>query len=197
MSDDFFALHPLKPGRMHELHGPGAWVFALALGARLGGTVLWVRQGWQTEALHPAGVSPIMDSGDLLVANARDQTEVLAVAEEGLRSGAVPLVVMELTRPLDLTTGRRLQLAARDGGVTALAILPEGMGSNAAESRWLCQPIFDPVPAGPDSTLQNWRLTKNKSGTLGDWNVRWDTSAGYVRMVPPAGQRPGLTRMPD
>ncbi|WP_178390791.1 hypothetical protein [Rhodovulum sulfidophilum] len=58
------------------------------------------------------------------------------MTEEARRSGTVPLVVTELTKPLGLTPGRRLQLAARDGNATALSIIAEGAGSNAAETRW-------------------------------------------------------------
>lgn len=177
---------PPRKGRAHEVSGPGAYVFAFALGACRGGRVLWVREAWQSDRIHPLGLSEFFDPHNLLVVTAKDQTEVLAVAEEALRSGAVPLVVMELSKPLNLTAGRRLQLAARDGDSTALALIPEGMGSNAAETRWRCAPVFDPS----DSTLQSWQLIKNKSGTLGIWHVRWDRATRRVIVVSPTGQRP-------
>lgn len=135
----------------------------------------------------------MFDPGKLLLASARDQTGVLAVAEEALRSAAVSLVVMELDKPLGLTAGRRLQLAAEAGKTTGLCIIPEGSGSNAAETRWHCTPVFDP----DDSTLQRWQLTKNKSGTLGDWDVRWDAETRRIIMVSEAGKRPGSQGTPD
>ncbi len=175
---------PSKPSRTHEVCGAGALVFALALAARLGGPVLWVREGWKPDRLHPVGLLDFIDPADLLICNTKDQIDVLATAEEALRSGAAPLVVMELGKPYGLTEGRRLQLAAKEGKATGLAVIPDGMGSNAAETRWKCTPVFDPV----DSTLQRWELIKNKSGTLGVWDVRWDATSRRVIMVPPAGK---------
>jgi len=182
---DFDAAYPLpKKYRMHEVCGPGALFFAFSLGAQVGGPVLWVRERWQADRIHPVGFSAFFDARNLLEAAAKDQAEVLGVAEEALRSGAVSLVVMELSKPLGLTAGRRLQLAAKEGKTTALAIIFEGMGSNAAETRWQCAPVFDPN----DSTLQQWQLIKNKSGTFGIWNVRWDADTRRIIVVSKAGE---------
>ena len=161
--------------------------FAFSLAAQMQGQILWICERWKPEKINPVGFSTFFDARDIIVANANDQNEILAVAEESLRSGVVTLVVMELSKPLGLTAGRRLQLAAKEGKVTALAIVSEGMGSNAAETRWKCTPVFDP----DDSTLQCWHLIKNKSGTLGIWNVRWDTKTRRVLVVPTTGKRPG------
>ncbi|MFA3918434.1 ImuA family protein [Ruegeria hyattellae] len=192
MTDVPIPYYPPKKHRTHEACGAGAVFFALVLAARLDGPVIWVREAWQAAQLTPSGFHPILDPAHLLIASARDQTDALAVTEEALRSGAVSLVVTELSKPLDLTAGRRLQLAARDGKATALALIPDGMGSNAAETRWSCAPVFDPQ----DSTRQRWELIKNKSGTLGVWDVRWDHSARRIAVVPPVGQRPGSAGAP-
>lgn len=189
----FSEAFPLKPKRAHEVCGVGAFVFAFALADASGGDVLWVREAWRTEKINPAGAAGILNPDRLLMAEAKDQVEVLAVAEEAARSGAVSLVVIEIGKPLSLTTGRRLQLAARDGKSTVLAIIPEGMGSNAAETRWRCAPVFSPS----DSTLQHWQLIKNKSGTLGAWNVRWDWTSRRIHVVSPAGKRPGSSHISD
>ena len=170
-------------GRAHEVCGPGAHVFALALAARSGGQIIWVREAWRAEQINPMGFADYFDPELLLVASTDNQAEALAVKEEALRSGAVPLVVAELSKPLSLVAGRRLQLAARDGNSLSLAIIPEGMGSNAAETRWRCAPVFDPA----DSTRQRWDLIKNKSGTLGAWYVRWEQSSRRIIVVSPAG----------
>jgi protein ImuA len=184
---------PLIKGRAHEVCGPGAYFFAFTLAAKIKGQVLWIREHWQTDQINPTGVCDFFDPSSLIVSTTKDQTQVLAIAEDALRSGAVSLVVLEVSKPTDLTTGRRLQLAARDGKSTALTIIPQGMGSNAAETRWFCEPIFDPS----DSTLQRWHIIKNKTGTLGAWHVKWDTASRRVYMVSPAGQRTGTTGAPD
>ncbi len=175
---------PPARSRTHEICGAGAYVFAFALAARLDGHTMWIRENRETTQINPAGVADFMEPSKLTVCKTSNQTETLAVAEEALRSGAVSLVVMSLGKPLGLTEGRRLQLAARDGTSTGLAIISEGMGSNAVETRWRCTPVFDPK----DSTLQKWELIKNKSGTLSVWHVRWDTASRRLTVVSPAGK---------
>lgn len=193
MSLETTPFFPPKKGRTHEIYGSGSVFFSFALAAQIGEQVLWVREAWQQDIINPVGIVGFFDPFDLLVAVAQNQVEVLAVAEEALRSSASPLVVIELSKPLGLTEGRRLQLSARDGKATALAIIQEGMGSNAAETRWNCAPIFDP----DDSTLQQWELIKNKSGTLGIWHVRWDAQTRRIIVVSSVGQRPGSKGAPD
>ncbi|WP_338048692.1 hypothetical protein [Phaeobacter porticola] len=149
---------------------------------------MWVREAWDPTQINPNGFAAFIAPSDLTLCNTKDQTQTLAVAEEALRSGAVSLVVVLLNKPLGLTEGRRLQLAARDGKSTGLAIIPEGMGSNAAETRWRCTPVFDPKHSPWDSTLQKWELIKNKSGTLGVWYVRWDPTSRRLIVVPPTGE---------
>ncbi len=172
---------PVK-SRTHEVCGPGAHSFAFVLAATLGGQCMWVREGWEAQQINPNGFAEFISPADLVFCNSKDQMQTLAVAEEALRSGAVSLVVMSLGKPLGLIEGRRLQLAAREGKSTGLAIIPEGMGSNAAETRWRCTPVFG---AG-DSTLQNWEIIKNKTGTLGSWHVRWEPTSRRLIVVSPA-----------
>lgn len=173
---------PPAKSRTHEVCGAGAYVFAFALAARLDGDVMWVCGNWEPAQINPTGFADFIEPSKMTVSNTRNQTETLAVAEETLRSGAVSLVVLSLGKPLGLTEGRRLQLAARDGKSTGLVIIPDGMGSNASETRWRCIPVLDPK----DSTLQKWKLIKNKSGTLGVWHVRWDTASRRLTVVSPA-----------
>jgi protein ImuA len=177
---------PLRANRVHEACGAGRVGFAVAAMALVRRT-LWIRESWQGEALNPLGLADFCDPSQLLVAQTKDQTDMLAVAEEALRDGALPLVVLEITRPLNLREGRRLQLAAKAGKSIGLCLIPEGMGSNASETRWLCTPLFDP----DDSTLMSWETIKNKSGTSGTWHVRWNAAARRFDVVCPAGKRPG------
>lgn len=180
--------YPLRPARVHEACGPGAISFAAMLAAQGNGPVLWLREAWRSETLNPDGLSTMLDPARLLLGQTRDQTDTLAVAEEALRDGAVPLVVIELGESLSLTAGRRLQLAAKAGHSTGLCLISEALGSNAAETRWRCTPAFSATSALDDSTTQLWELIKNKSGTDGAWHVRWDQSARHVAVVPPVGE---------
>ena len=177
---------PLRPGRMHEVSGPGATAFACIIAAGLDGPVIWARERWLADHIHPPGIHGFFDPARLLLAETRDQSETLAVAEDALRDGSAPLVLAEITKPLNLTEGRRLQLAAQAGRATGLCLIPEDMGSNAAETRWQCSPVFDPDGLD-DSTLFRWRIIKNKSGTIGAWDVRWDAAARRLDVVSSAG----------
>lgn len=186
MVSDFGTHYPLRTNRMHEACGPSALSFAFALAGQRRGPILWAREAWHADQINPVGFSQYFDPHSLLIAKGKDQTEVLAIAEEALRSGVIALTVVELTKPVGLTAGRRLQLAAEAGQSTALCLVPDGMGSNAAETRWRCEPVFDAM----DSTLQRWEIIKNKSGTLAAWNVRWNAEASRIIMVSEAGERP-------
>lgn len=177
-------LYPLQPNCVHEICGPGAVFFAISHAAQVQGTVFWIRQKWQKDQINPIGLVNCLAPERLLSVATRTHIETLAVAEEALRSGASPLVIMELTNQVDLTDGRRLQLAAQAGKAMGLALISEGAGSNAAQTRWHCRPLFDPK----DSTLHQWKLIKNKSGTLGVWNVRLSASSRRVNVVPEVGK---------
>ncbi|KEO61106.1 hypothetical protein DT23_10245 [Thioclava indica] len=193
MQADRLSQFPLRCGRVHEVYGPASVAFAAIAGAK--GAVLWIGQAWQGAQLNPIGFETFLDPAQLLLARTQNQTDSLAIAEEALKDGALPFVVIETTRTLDLREGRRLQLAAKAGGTTGLCLIPEGMGSNAAETRWHAAPVFD--PARDDSTLMRWEIIKNKAGTIGAWNVRWERETRRVHVVSPAGERPGFTRTPD
>jgi protein ImuA len=175
--------------RTHEACGPSALSFALALAGQLGGAVVWLREARQGDQINPVGFAPYLDPQQLLLALASSHRDLLASAEEALRSGSVALVVMEITKPVGLTEGRRLQLAAQEGNATGLCLLPEGMGSNAAQTRWYCAPVFDATRTATDSTLQRWEIIKNKSGTLKAWTVKWDAQTRRISVVSEAAQR--------
>ncbi len=207
MTLDFSQYFPLKSGRAHEVVGPGSTAFAAIVCGQAGGPFLWLSEAWQSQSLNPAGLFPFCEPGQMLMGRADSQDEVLACAEEALRSGMVSVVVAELREALSFTAGRRLQLAAEMGKATGLLLIGEGMGNNAAESRWHCAPIYEPEDRVPvssyarvspflasfrpslDSTLQSWQLIKNKSGTLGSWTVGWHAQTHRVIVVSQAGER--------
>ncbi len=201
MSLSFTSVYPPKTARAHEICGDGALAFAaIAAGAAPNmdkaapGAVVWIAERWRP-TVNPEGLTPYCDPGRLLVTRADSPLNVLASAETALRSGAAGLVVAEISGAIGLTEGRRLQLAAQAGGTTALLLIPEGAGSNAAETRWRCTGV--PAPSGPpsaaprqnrhDSTHWRWSLIKNKIGTLSEWVVRWDAASHRIIVVSEAG----------
>lgn len=181
----FSDVFPLKPTRYHEVTGAGAHSFASACCGNTAGTAIWFVEGWVTEVVNPLGLQTHCEPHQVLVGKCGNPTDVLAATEESLRSGVVSLVIAELTKPLSLTAGRRLQLAAEAGGSTGLMIVSDGMGSNATQTRWHVSPTF----SSDDSTQMRWSLIKNKSGTCADWEVRWDETARRISVVSEHVQR--------
>lgn len=204
MYERFDEAFPLRGGRAHEVTGQGAAVFAaIACGVGMRADkrpAMWLVEEWRAEGLNPDGLALFCDPRHVLLVRVSDQKAMLAAAEEALRSGAVSTVVAEVPRDLSFTAGRRLQLAAEEGKATGILMIGEGMGNNAAESRWHCTPLFSPKfrqnqvamqsLQTPDSTLQRWQLIKNKSGTLGCWDLVWDAETRRVIVVSEAGERP-------
>ena len=184
----FSDVFPLTVSRYHEVAGAGSFCFAGIACGLVHGSAMWFVEGWQGEVINPVGLLPYCNPHNLLIGKCSNAADLLAATEEALRSGAVSIVVSEITQPLTLTAGRRLQLAAEAGGTTGLMIVPDGMGSNAAQTRWQAAPLYDEQ----DSTLMRWTITKNKSGTLSAWNMRWNDETHRITVVSEVGQRSSL-----
>ncbi len=119
----------LRVGALHEIAGPAADGFAAVLAGRLaargGGTVLWCTAGQGRGALHPPGLAMLgLAPARLLLVRCRNRVDLLAAAEEGLRTAGLAAVVMETARPPDMAAARRLQLAAEAGGATGVLLCP-------------------------------------------------------------------------
>lgn len=160
------ALLALVPGRAHELCGPARRVLALWVAALHApdAPVLWLRPRWGTDRLYPPGFAPWIDPARLILAQGAKAADILACAEDGLRSGACGLVIAELAAPPDLTPLRRLHLAAAEGlarrrtrapqaDLLALVLTPGAGGTAGVESRWHLAPC--PAPEG-----MAWHLSR-------------------------------------
>lgn len=131
----------LARGRAHEACGPARHSFALWLASALSGPVLWIGAEWEPHGLNPDGMMDFADPARFLFVAARRRADQLWALEEGLRSGAAPLVVADLAAPPGLTPVRRLHLAAEQGGALgpaplALLLTPDRGGAPGIESRW-------------------------------------------------------------
>jgi protein ImuA len=140
----------LQRARLHEVCGPARHLLAALLMAKAQGPVVWIRPGWWPERLNTAGLQPMADPGRLLLLRADRDEAALWAAEEALRSGAVPLVVVETSAPPGLTPVRRLHLAAGAGAKAAQhegspaplgLLLSAGQGgAPGVETRWQLAP---------------------------------------------------------
>jgi protein ImuA len=124
--------------------------------------VLWASLG-EGDLYPPALAAYGLDPGAVILLSAPSPAELLWAMEEALRSPALAGVVGEVDR-LDLTTGRRLQLAAAAGGGVGFLLLRADRPAaavSAAALRWR-------VGAGPDRTW-HVELLRRRSGRLGAW----------------------------
>lgn len=114
------ALHEIAAATASLGDDAAATLFAAGIAARFGKpgyNILWALTRFDLYApgLEQAGLKP----AQLLYAQGRTDKEVLALAEDGLRDGALACVVAEV-RAADQISTRRLQLAAADGGTPVL-----------------------------------------------------------------------------
>ena len=166
----------LATAALHEISGakPGlsddaaATLFLAGIAARLEGTVLWAlgRRDLFAPGLALAGLTP----GRLIYAECGRDEDVLAVMEEGLRHGGLAAVVGEIGR-VAMAATRRLQLAAEEGGTTALML-----------KRWR-RAGEDPLDL-PSAAVTRWRIACAPSGKLpaaGVGRPRWQVELARQR----------------
>lgn len=175
----------LRPARVHEAEGRGRRAFALFQALRHPGPLVWILPAHLFELPMLRGLPPGVGER-LHLLRPSGETDLLWCIEETLRATPVGLVIAEPQKPLSLTAGRRLQLAAEAGHSTGLLLIREGAGSNATETRWTCEPLASPAA---DSTLHRWALKKNKQGTFGNWVVNWNGASAAVHLVSEARER--------
>ncbi|HYG86498.1 MAG TPA: hypothetical protein VD978_09590 [Azospirillum sp.] len=176
----------LPLGCLHEVtaedRGAGT-AFAAALLARLaaarGAPAVWIVRG---RDLHAAGLAAYGLTPDRLIAvRAVRDADALWAMEEALRCKGLSAVLGETGR-LDLTAGRRLQLAAEAGGVTGLLLVDGGHTgvASVAVTRWHIAPA--PSSAAPDEPgvgESRWRvdLLRCRGGHPGSWELGWRNGA--------------------
>lgn len=183
----------LPTGCLHEILGSAqdgaATGFCLAVLSRLmspgraGGArpVLWCAR--RINLYGPGLAAWGFDPGRLILVEAAKPADLLWAMEEGLRCAGLMAVVGEIDR-LDLTAGRRLQLAAEAGGVTGLVLRHNAGvsagGASATTSRWRvsARPRIGPGPAC-------WRveLLRYRGGPPRDWQVEWRDETGDLALA--------------
>jgi len=171
--------------RVHEAEGRGRRAFALFHAARHPGALVWILPSHAPEMPMLRGL-PQGVGERLHLLRPVGETDLLWCIEEALRATPVSLVIAEPEKPLSLTAGRRFQLAAEAGRTTGLMLIRQDAGSNAAETRWKCDPLATTVA---DSTLHRWALIKNKRGTLESWILNWNGTSSAFHMVSEARKR--------
>ena len=155
-------------------------MLAAGVMARSEGPVVWIRPGWWPERLNAAGLQPLANPARLILVRADRDEAALWAAEEALRSGVVPLVVVETAAPPGLTPVRRLHLAA-------------GAGAEGAYRDGTTAPlglILTPGQGGAPGVESRWHLAPRPSRTL-LWSdeAAWTLTRLRARLAPPARWR--------
>lgn len=197
----------LPLGRWHELTGEGleletaaaAGAMAALMAAPLAekGAVVWVMR---RDDLYAPGLSGLNFPADRLIqVRARDEAQALAAFEDALATAGVAAVIGE-AEDVDLTAGRRLQLACERRGATGFVVRrrPYGgggkrtVGGSAAATRWkvACAPS-EPEPGEPGLGAPRWRLDleRCRGGRPGAWIVEQTDGPYPLRVVAELGDR--------
>ena len=205
----------LPLGRWHEVTGAGLEVetsaapaaFAALAAAPLArkGEAVWVLRRDDLWAPGLAGLG--FPTERLIQVCARDEAEALSVMEDALATVGVSAVFGEV-EAVDLTAGRRLQLACEKHGATAFvikrrpfggAVRPEAAGSTAA-TRWrVASAPSEPPPGefGLGSPRFAVTLERCRGGRTGAWILEADQAYSWeagdvahpLRLVADLGDR--------
>ncbi len=157
----------LALGRVHEVLGDSADVFALIAAAKVSGPVLWCGGGTDIGTLAPTAIQDFLDPARLLLVEGVSRGEVMWSAEQALRMSGVGVVIVELRDGPDLRESRRFQIACEESGALGLILIEGRAQTSAAETRWDCHAVSS---AAYD---WEWRCTKNRKGEPGIWQVKW------------------------
>ena len=168
----------LDRARLHEVCGPARRTFALIVARATPGEVLWICPAWGAERLYPPAVTDFIDPGRLILVTPKRAEDLLWAAEEGLRAGALALVVADRPGPPGLTPVRRLHLAAETGAAEGrhaplgLILTPGDGGAAGVETRWHMAPRHAEVAT-------RWQLERRRARVL--------PPKGWVLTRDPAG----------
>ncbi|WP_312161205.1 protein imuA [Phenylobacterium sp.] len=213
--DDCLPGRGLPLGQWHEFAGPGMETelgacpaaFAALAAAPLArrGEAVWILRRDDLFAPGLAGLGFPIER--LIQVCARDETEALAAAEDALATQGVAAVFAEV-ESVDLTAGRRLQLACERHGATGFVIRRRPYGGqarkeasgSAAATRWKISPAAsEPEPGEFGLGPPRWRveLERCRGGRTGGWLMEaeaaytWEAEHGPhpLRLVAELGDR--------
>lgn len=204
----------LPLGRWHEAVGEGleietgaaagAFVAALALPLASRGAVVWVIR---RNDLHAPGLFGLgFPAQRLIQVLARSEIEVLTALDDALGTIGVSAAIGE-AEAVDLTQGRRLQLACERHGATGFVIRRRPFGGgprreaagSAAATRWrVASAPSQPAPGEPGLGPLRWRigLERCRGGRPGAWIMEKSDGAYPLRVVENLGDRQLETPQP-
>ncbi len=177
---------------LHELFGAAkmdgiaAAAFALMLALRLGESrIFWVSGDKERQAsgrLYPPGLAELGgDPARMILVQAADLRDALRAAADSIRSKAAGAVILEAqgnAKLIDLTSTRRLALAAAEAGVLTLLVRSDSDPiPSAATTRWAVRSApSTPLPGdAPGLATFDISLLRHRGGTAPfAARVTWD-----------------------
>jgi protein ImuA len=175
------ALHELSATALHLGAATGFALTLAALASEQAKQTLWISTDFgclETGGLYGPGLDQIgLDTKRLLIVRVARPIDALFAAEEALKCRTLSTVVAELSGEADLTTTRRLGLAAREGGALGLLLRHKVSDApSAAFTRWQVAAASS-VPdefGGLGPTTFHLSLTRNRRGPCGAWTLTWN-----------------------
>tara|TARA_Y100000815_G_C13300299_1_gene484391 strand:- start:220 stop:996 length:777 start_codon:yes stop_codon:yes gene_type:complete len=190
----------LRRDGVHEFYAAAAEdrasaaAFSLLLVERVGRSnpVMWLRpDGRSSEKRHPFPPGLIemgIDLDRFILARLGDRTDLLKAAVDSIRHGGLGAVILELGKRssrIDLTTSRRLALAAERSGTMVLILFGDAVPEpSAAHSRWqVASAPSTPLPANaPGHPVFDLTLLRQRGGQEGlHVQLEWDREQACFR----------------
>lgn len=212
--DGVFPGGGLPLGRWHEVAGEGleietavsaaAFIAAVATPLAARGAVVWVMR---RDDLYAPGLCGLgFPAPSLIQVHVRGETESLIALADALGSAGVAAAIGEV-EAVNLTAGRRLQLACERGGATGFVIRrrPFGGGArgeaagSAAATRWRIAPApSEPAPGEMGLGPPRWRvdLERCRGGRSGAWIMEKSDGPYPLCVVADLGDRQLETPQP-
>ncbi len=157
----------LAMGRLHEVMGNAAEMFAVFVAARVDGPVVWIGTRQHIESLAPTGLQSWIDPARIILVEGGTRKEVLWAAEQALRTCPEGMIVIELRDGPGLRESLRLQTAAGESGRPGIILIDGTARTSAAQTRWLCN------ASRTDNRAWTLACIKNRRGETGTWHAVW------------------------
>ncbi len=182
-------LHEILPGTVADSAAAGG--FALALSLCLAPSerpLIWIRSMAavrESGELYADGLAALgLDPARLILVRLKDAAAILRAGVETARCAALGAVIVELygdPKVLDLTSERRLLLAAEQSGVSIILLRPGARTApGGAETRWrVASGATRPLPMNaPGRPAFDLTLVRHRHGPpAGPWRLEWNADA--------------------
>ncbi len=182
-------LHEILPGTVADSAAAGGFALALSLClAPSARPLVWIRSqaaGRESGELYADGIAALgLDPARLILVRLKDAGAILRAGVDTARCAALGAVIVELygdPKALDLTSERRLLLAAEQSGVSVILLRPGAKSApGGAETRWRvssgrARPLPMNAPGRPAFDLT---LVRHRHGPPGGpWRLEWNADA--------------------